>query len=438
MGCTVKRCDVCLGWEKHTDIYKLYKKNDIVLCDICLHTTVKDLSPAKAENFIKSGEVIYYDSEKESSYYLSLFFTEGLPDMNKTPYKFELEGSKIKPKPKFKELKLPLPKDTYEHLDKFVVGQENTKRVLSVAVYNHHKRLFCKSRGDTEIEKSNILMMGPTGVGKTYMVNLISKQLDVPYICFDANSLTQSGYVGSSVEDMLKALYNKAGGDIGKAQKGIILVDEIDKIASKPNSNGRDISGKGVQESLLKIIEGGEFTLDMGQGQKDVTFDTSDTLFIVAGAFADLAKKLFNNSSRSKDFIGGGSIETLTKDDIYRNVTTTDLIEFGIIPELVGRLAVRTMLSPLTTDDLVEIMSSKEGGALDQYKASLAFDNIDLKVSRKSLELIAEIVNKNGTGARGLGSVFEELLLDIQFDAPGNTEKRTYTITNKMIKSLEK
>tara|TARA_B100000780_G_scaffold273905_1_gene238126 strand:- start:1864 stop:3147 length:1284 start_codon:yes stop_codon:yes gene_type:complete len=423
--------------------------------------------------FLKDGEVVYNDNEKEKAFmdaqdevFYSMF--GDFPDktdlqnlidvyqdvLTKDVKKRKEEGESVsestkpigaskdkKKKAKVAVTTIPTPSEIKAHLDQFVIGQEQPKKVLAVAAYNHYKRLmFSKTRVGT-IKKSNVLMLGPTGTGKTFMCELISKILDVPFVVVDANSLTQAGYVGSDVEEMLERLYLKSDNKLEKAQKGIILIDEIDKIAcADTGGKTRDVGGRGVQEQLLKIIEGGEFKVDIGSGpnKNSINFDTTEVLFVVAGAFGGIDRLVQAKSANmSRDFLGGKSEQVpLSTKEAYAKVSTADLSQFGIIPELLGRLPIRTILHPLDESDLVKIITSTKNSLIDQYTDSLAFDNVQLKISKGALTEIARRAILNQTGARGLQTVFEQVLLEKMFQCPDNLEMEKFTITKKMIEEL--
>jgi len=417
--------------------------------------------------FLKDGVVIYEDKEKEKAFsdsqdeiFYSMFgdfpdtpniqsLLDTYQDLLGQNVKSRKEDNsmsleKFKESPKKKETPavttIPTPKEIKAHLDQFVIGQEQPKKVLAVAAYNHYKRLMFSKTREGSIKKSNVLMLGPTGTGKTFMCELISQVLDVPFVVVDANSLTQAGYVGNDVEEMLERLYIKSENKLGKAQKGIILIDEIDKIACRDTGGKRDVGGRGVQEQLLKIIEGGEFKVDIGSGpnKNSINFDTSDVLFVVAGAFAGIDQLVqAKTTNMSRDFLGGTSKSIpLSTKEAYAKVSTADLSNFGIIPELLGRLPIRTILHPLDENDLVKIITETKNSLIDQYTDSLAFDNVDLKVSKGALIEIARRAILNQTGARGLQTVFEQVLLEKMFECPDNEEMEKFTITKKMIEAL--
>ena len=435
-------CVFCGHDTGSESIFRLFEADQIVICEICLSTMVAFTDPESFRYFYREEHIIYEDLDKEAAYFgLSPKIMEKIRDKSNEVKMdmptLSMPDKKQKQKQLPAPIQLPTPQSVMDYLNQYVIGQDQPKKVLSVAAYNHQKRLHLIDTGREPIKKNNILLLGPTGSGKTYMVNLISKMLDVPYVCYDANTLTQAGYVGNSVEDILSSLFEAAGRNQEKAQRGIVLIDEIDKLGGTPGT-GRDVSGRGVQESLLKIIEGGVFQISLGNGpgSKTINFDTSETLFICAGAFAGLEKKLASKGTSTRDFIGGSSKERISATEAYRRVTVEDIVDFGLIPELVGRLSVRSVLSELTTDDLVEIMTNTKDSVLEQYKRSLAFDNVNLKVTKPVLKKIAAIAKDNGTGARGLNGIFEELLLDIQFEAPSGAKAQNFSITSKMVDNI--
>lgn len=343
----------------------------------------------------------------------------------------------------FKLSEIPAPHAIKAQLDEYVIGQEQAKKVIAVAVYNHYKRVFSKTSPDAgkygtdiDIEKSNILMIGPTGSGKTYLVKTLAKLLDVPLAIADATSLTEAGYIGDDIESVLTKLLAAAGGDVQKAEMGIVFIDEIDKIAKKKSTNTRDVSGESVQQELLKLLEGADVEVPVGTGQKNAMtpmemINTDNILFICGGAFPDLEniikERLTNTTS-----IGFGSDpkDKYNKDpNLLSRVTNQDLREFGMIPEFLGRLPVTVTLQGLTKDFLVRILKEPKNAILKQYKKLLAMDEVNLDFDDDALEWIAEQALKKDTGARALRAIIEEFMLDIMFEIPKDPEIGSVTIT---------
>ena len=361
---------------------------------------------------------------------------------NMQPKQQKIKKKKEKPK-EFHQLdirNIPAPHKIKARLDEYVVGQEYAKKAMSVAVYNHYKRVAAGASDDIEIEKSNMLMIGPTGSGKTYLVKTLARLLDVPLAITDATSLTEAGYIGDDIESVVSKLLAAADNDVEKAEQGIIFIDEIDKIAKKHNSNQRDVSGESVQQGMLKLLEGSDVEVPVGANSKNAmvpltTVNTKNILFICAGAFPDL-EEIIKERLQKKTSMGFNS-ELKDKyehdKDILSKVTVEDLRKFGMIPEFLGRLPVIFTLKGLDKDMLVQILKEPKNAILKQYQKLLALDEVKLDFNDGALEAIAEKAMEKDTGARALRAIIEEFMLDIMYEIPKDDSIGEVMITREYI-----
>ena len=361
---------------------------------------------------------------------------------NLQPKAQKIKQKKKKPK-EFKQLdikNIPAPHKIKARLDEYIVGQEYAKKAISVAVYNHYKRVATGTMDEIEIEKSNMLMIGPTGCGKTYLVKTLAKLLDVPLAITDATSLTEAGYIGDDIESVVSKLLAAADNDVEKAEHGIIFIDEIDKIAKKKNTNQRDVSGEAVQQGLLKLLEGSEVEVPVGATSKNamvpmVTVNTRNILFICGGAFPDLENIIKERLNKQASIGFYADLKDKYDDDphVLEKVTVDDLRAFGMIPEFIGRLPIIFTLNGLTEDMLVKILKEPKNAILKQYKKLLALDEVKLEFEDGALHAIARKALERHTGARALRAILEEYMLDIMYEIPKDDNIGEVVITEGYI-----
>lgn len=449
-----KICYVCRRPESKTG-KQVSMPGNINICPDCMQKTFDmldgagipgmDISNAAFVNMGVQQDEESEDGEKKSSNKFGNMPNIGfvnLADLQaQMPKRQKIKKKKNKENP-IDIKKIPAPHKIKASLDEYIIGQEHAKKVISVAVYNHYKRVSLGVNSDINIEKSNMLMIGPTGCGKTYLVKTLARLLDVPLAIADATSLTEAGYIGDDIESVVSKLLAAADNDVERAETGIIFIDEIDKLARKRNANSRDVSGESVQQGLLKLLEGSEVEVPVGANSKNAmvplaTVNTSNILFICGGAFPDIEdiiKERLNKQS-SIGFMADLKDKYDNVNDILKQVTIDDLKNFGMIPEFLGRLPILFTLDGLTKDMLVEVLSEPKNAILKQYKKLLEMDEVDLEFTKESLEAIAEKAMEKKTGARALRAIIEEFMLDIMYEIPKDDNIGKVTITKDYIEN---
>ena len=439
-------CFICRRPEsKAGKMYHL--PNNICVCEDCMHRTMDTVSQFDYQGLLNNPQVMnMLNNMHKGGKYPNISFvnlsdlqgSDGIP--NKQKIKRKAKEQEKEKEPVFNIKNIPAPHKIKASLDEYVIGQEKAKKIISVAVYNHYKRVATNTMDDIEIEKSNILMIGPTGSGKTYLVKTLARLLDVPLAIADATSLTEAGYIGDDIESVVSKLLAAADNDVERAEKGIIFIDEIDKIAKKKNTTSRDVSGESVQQGMLKLLEGSEVEVPVGANSKNAmvplaTVNTKNILFICGGAFPDLEDVIKQRLTKQSSMGFGGELkDKYDKDpDILSKVTVEDLRAFGMIPEFLGRLPIVCTLQGLTKEMLIRILKEPKNAILKQYHKLLALDEVDLEFDDGALEAIADKAMKKDTGARALRAIIEDFMLDIMYEIPKDDNIGRVTITKDYI-----
>lgn len=449
-------CFVCRRPEsKAGKMFKL--PNHITVCSDCLHKTMDTISQFDYQGMLNypglqgmfmNGNAGNGDQSDNNSEHNDL--PNGFPNISfinlsdlqgdgGIPNKQKLKKKK-KDAPVLDIKNIPPPHKIKEKLDDYVIGQDYAKKVISVAVYNHYKRVATGTMDDIEIEKSNMLMIGPTGCGKTYLVKTLARLLDVPLAIADATSLTEAGYIGDDIESVVSKLLAAAGNDTERAEKGIIFIDEIDKIAKKKNTTSRDVSGESVQQGMLKLLEGADVEVPVGANSKNAmvpltTINTRNILFICGGAFPDLEEIIKERLTKQSSMGFNAQLKDAfdKEENLLSRVTVEDIRKFGMIPEFIGRLPIIFTLQGLTKDMLVKILTEPKNAILKQYQKLLELDEVKLEFADDALDAIAEKAMKKDTGARALRSIIEEFMLDIMYEVPKDDNIGKVTITKAYI-----
>lgn len=423
-------CFLCRRPESQTG-KMIELPNNIHICSDCMQKSFDTMT-----NQMNNGKLNYSDLLNLPN--ISMIDLSNFQGTAPQPKK--IKKKKAQEKSAIDLKKVPAPHRIKAILDDYVIGQEKAKKVMSVAVYNHYKRVAMDAMDEIEIEKSNMLMIGPTGSGKTYLVKTLAKLLDVPLAIADATSLTEAGYIGDDIESVVSKLLAAADNDVEKAEHGIIFIDEIDKIAKKKNTNQRDVSGEAVQQGLLKLLEGSEVEVPVGANSKNamvpmVTVNTRNILFICGGAFPgleDIIKERLNKQA-SVGFKADLKDKYDGVPNLLEKVTVEDVRNFGMIPEFIGRLPIIFSLQELTEDMLVQILKEPKNAILKQYQKLLALDEVKLNFEEEALRAIARKAKEKDTGARALRAIIEEFMLDIMYEIPKDENIGSVTITKAYI-----
>lgn len=408
--------------------------NQITVCPDCLQKSFKSMSTLDENGYRELMEL----SKKFPN--MQMVHLSDMPEEIPKRQRVKKRKAPEEAKKMFDVKSIPAPHKIKAGLDEYVIGQEHAKKVISVGVYNHYKRVATGTMDEIEIEKSNMLMLGPTGCGKTYLVKTLARLLDVPLAIADATSLTEAGYIGDDIESVVTKLLAAADNDVERAEQGIIFIDEIDKIAKKKNTNQRDVSGESVQQGMLKLLEGSDVEVPVGANSKNAmvpleTVNTRNILFICGGAFPgleDIIKERLNKQA-SIGFRADLKDKYDNDPNILEKVTIEDIRSFGMIPEFIGRLPIIFSLQGLTKEMLVKILKEPKNAILKQYQKLLALDEVQLEFEDEALEAIAERALKKKTGARALRAIIEEIMLDIMYEIPKDDNIGRVTITREYI-----
>ena len=436
-------CFICRRPEsKAGKMFKL--PNNITVCSDCMHKTMDTVSQFDYMGMLNNPSMMHDLNKSMGQGFPNIRFVNindlqgegGIPNKQKLKKKKPKNGEE----PVLDIHKIPAPHQIKASLDEYVIGQEHAKKVISVAVYNHYKRVATGTMDDIEIEKSNMLMIGPTGSGKTYLVKTLARLLDVPLALADATSLTEAGYIGDDIESVISKLLAAADNDVERAERGIVFIDEIDKIAKKKNTNSRDVSGESVQQGMLRLLEGADVEVPVGANSKNAmvplaTINTRNILFICGGAFPDLEEIIKQRLTKQTSIGFNAELKDRFDNDrdLLSRVTVEDLKKFGMIPEFLGRLPVIYTLKALDRDMLVKILMEPKNAILKQYQKLLELDEVQLKFDQEALEAIADKAMERDTGARALRAIIEEFMLDIMYEIPKDDNIGTVTITREYI-----